>query len=346
MNQWFERQWQGFTAWHFVLIPLSWLFFIVTLLRRFCYRHGLLKSTRLSVPVIVVGNITVGGTGKTPFVVYLAEQLLLAGFFPGIVSRGYGRLSSIVSPVGAYSLPSEVGDEALLIARRTRCPMFVGVHRVAAAQALLQSNPKCNVIISDDGLQHYALQRDVEIALIDAHHGFGNRRLLPAGPLREGIARLKLVDIIVGGGAFSEAVCEFADGQHSAAYTMQVHGKTFVSVSRQAVIKEAHAFTKQDLVAIAGIAHPERFFKLLTDLGLTFQRHVFADHHAFSEQDFKQFAGKTILMTEKDAVKCFVFNLKDAWYLPITITVDAANQPPLIQRVSAQLEKIKWMQHY
>lgn len=337
MNQWFQKQWVSLTAWHILLIPLSWVFFLVTTIRRYLYRNGWFKSERLVVPVIVVGNITVGGTGKTPFVIWLAEQLQLAGFTPGIISRGYGGKSKTATAVNPTSNPNEVGDEAVLIARRTNCPMFVGVNRASAGLALLKSNPKCNVIISDDGLQHYALQRDVEIALVNSDYGFGNQRLLPAGPLRENMTRLQTVNVIVDGGGVADTASEFKHSKQAVVCKMQVHGKGFTSLDNNQSMMQESYFAKKDLVAIAGIGNPERFFNVLSSLGLQYQQHVYPDHYAFTEQDLKQFSGKTILMTEKDAVKCFTFSISDAWYLPITATVNSTGPISLIQLILQKL---------
>ena len=179
MSAWLQRQWYRIGVWHLVLIPVSWLFGLFVLIRRYCYRIRLFRSYKLPVPVIVVGNISVGGTGKTPVVIWLAEKLQSVGLRPGIISRGYGAAGNGLISVTAQSDPRLAGDEPVLIAQRTRCPVWVGRDRVAAARALLAANPECDIIISDDGLQHYRLQRDFEIAVMDGDRKFGNVQLPP-----------------------------------------------------------------------------------------------------------------------------------------------------------------------
>ncbi|MHB1292307.1 MAG: tetraacyldisaccharide 4'-kinase, partial [Sulfuricella sp.] len=198
---WLQRQWSRLTPWHVVLLPLSILFGLVAALRRVLYRAGLLRAIRLPVPVIVVGNISVGGTGKTPLVLWLADFLRQQGYHPGIVSRGYGGGTQGVVAVDIRSDPAVVGDEPLLLARKSACPVWVGRDRVAAGNALLRAHTECDVLVSDDGLQHYRLGRDLEIVVVDGERKFGNGLLLPAGPLREGVSHLRSVDaVVVNGG--------------------------------------------------------------------------------------------------------------------------------------------------
>jgi len=283
--------------------------------------------------VIVVGNITVGGTGKTPFVIWLAEQLQLAGYRPGIISCGYGGSAEQITEVLANSNPQIVGDEPVLIARRIRCPMFVGADRVTAGLALLNAHPQCNVVISDDGLQHYRLQRDFEIALVNSNLKFGNQLLLPAGPLREKITRLQQVDAIVGSGNADFNLREVLPP----IFSMKVQGEAFERIDQSECAQGVSYFSDKNLVAIAGIGNPERFFSQLTDLGLKFTEQAFPDHYAFSAQDFMLFSGKTILMTEKDAVKCRAIALEDAWYLPITAVVSSHTNANLVASILQKL---------
>lgn len=336
MNNWFQKQWSSYSLWHILLIPLSWIFSAIINVRKYLYRIGWLKSIRLNVPVIVVGNITVGGTGKTPMVIWLAEQLKLAGFNPGIISRGYGGTSKLATAVFANSNPHQVGDEPVLIAKRTACPMFVGASRADAGQALLKSNPQCNIIISDDGLQHYALQRDVEIVLINSSLQLGKQFLLPAGPLRENLSRLQSVDAIVDSGRSADFAHSFKD-EMPPVFNMQVQGENFESLDGSQPTQAASCFTNKSLIAIAGIGNPERFFNQLSALGLQFESKAFADHYQFSAQDLTRFSGKTILMTEKDAVKCSALTTTDAWFLPITATINDSSHVSLITLILQKL---------
>lgn len=337
MSVWLQTQWRTLSLWHVVLIPISWLFGAIVFIRKYLYQQGWLSSYRLAAPVIVVGNINVGGTGKTPLVIWLAEQLRQEGFSPGIISRGYGGSLSQVTEVFANSNPEEVGDEPVLIAKRTHCPLFVGANRIAAGQALLQAHPQCNVIVSDDGLQHYALQRDVEIALVNSSQQFGNQLLLPAGPLREKISRLQSVDAIVDSGDGATSAFYYKEDLQSPVFKMQLQGESFESLDGTQAKQPVSYFADKHLVAIAGIGNPDRFFNQLSSLGLQFERKAFADHHAFVAKDLAQFSGKTIFMTEKDAVKCSALTMGDAWYLPVTATVSSLSQTSLITLILQKL---------
>lgn len=291
------------------LSPLGFLFSDAVKFRKFLYRHGILKTHTLPVPVIVVGNITVGGTGKTPLIIWLAQFLKDSGYRPGIISRGYGGQSeSWPQMVAAKSDAKNVGDEALLIAKQTGCPMAVGPLRVETATLLLKKSD-CNIILSDDGLQHYALNRDIEIAVIDGERRFGNGYCLPAGPLREPIERLQSVDLIIVNGEKSEDD-EFA---------MQLTGDTALNLvtGEQKPLQEFN-----NCHALAGIGNPERFFKLLASAGLTCITHSFPDHYQFQRHDIEFGDNKSVLMTEKDAVKCAPFAGKQHWYLPVKAVPD------------------------
>lgn len=314
MSAWLQKQWYRLTLWHLVLIPLSWLFWLISSLRRVSYNAGLLRSYKLPVPVIVIGNISVGGTGKTPLVIWLAEKLKTAGFHPGIVSRGYAGNTSAVSPVYADSNAISLGDEPVLLAKRSGCPVWVGRDRVAAAQSLLNMHPDCNVIISDDGLQHYRLQRNVEVAVVDGQRGFGNGWLIPAGPLREGVARLKGVDAVVhnGGPPVQDA------------FSMRLEKMAFHNLLDPARTAVAEDFAGQHIHAVAGIGNPARFFQQLSDLGLQCETQAFPDHHPFQAADLQSKTTGLILMTEKDAVKCTAFAQANCWYLPVNAVVDTA----------------------
>lgn len=317
MSAWFQKQWTRYTVWHILLIPVSWLFLLISLLRRALYRVGCLSTQQLPVPVIVVGNINVGGTGKTPLVIWLAEQLKLAGYHTGIISRGYGGSAKQVREVSAHNLPTEVGDEPVLIAKRTNSPVFVNANRIEAAKALLTAHPECNIIISDDGLQHYRLHRDVEIVVVDGAKGFGNQALLPAGPLREPVSRLLSIDALVINGAQTFN----SDALPDARFQMQLESGAFYNLLDPAQQCDANTFYNKQVIAIAGIGNPTRFFLQLQNLGVHFQPHAYADHHAFTAQDFQSFNADIVLMTEKDAVKCQAFAQPNFWVLPVDAVI-------------------------
>jgi len=317
MANWLQKQWFKFTFWHILLMPLSWIFGIVTTVRKWLYKNGWLKSVRLSVPVIVIGNINVGGTGKTPLVIWLAEQLQLAGYKPGIISRGYGGNAKQVTEVMAFSNPFEVGDEPVLIAARTSCPVFVSANRVEAGQTLLATYPTCNIIISDDGLQHYRLQRDVEIVVYDSAKGFGNGALLPAGPLRESKNRLKTVDAVVSNGSVVNNELLLAVKP----IEMQLESTAFYNALDNRIKSDVQTFLHQKVLAIAGIGNPGRFFNQLRLLGLDFQSRAYSDHHAFKVEDFEGVEADIVVMTEKDAVKCRSFARPNFWVLPVNAVI-------------------------
>ncbi len=295
-----------------ILVPLSWVFSVLVALRRRFYQCGILKSHALAVPVIVVGNINMGGSGKTPVVMWLVEQLKSSGYQPGVISRGYGGHVSAPTSVNANSHASEVGDEPLLIAKRCACPVFVSANRVAAGEALLIAHPDCNIIISDDGLQHYRLKRDVEIAVVN-DDALAGSCLLPAGPMREPLARLNEVDAIVFNGKKTI----------DSAFELQLVGTQFYHLQNPNLKAKASDFAGKNIKAIAGIGKPERFFEHLRHLGLTFAGMGFDDHHAFTAQDLEKLQCDALLMTEKDAVKCASFAQSHYWVLPIEADIDA-----------------------
>ena len=316
MASWLQKQWTAFTFWHTILIPISWFFGIVVLLRKYLYQHGWLKSYRLNVPVVVVGNINIGGTGKTPLVIWLAEQMKLAGYKPGIISRGYGGSAQKITEVLPDSDAMVTGDEAVLIAMRTNCPVFVSADRVSAGQHLLETYPECNVIISDDGLQHYRMQRDVEIVVYDSVKGFGNGALLPAGPLRESKARLKTVDAVVSNGTDSRESLKCFNP-----VVMQLVATDFYNLLDVQKKSGAEGLSQQTILAVAGIGNPQRFFDQLSDLGLQFESRAFPDHYVFQAKDFEHINADVVLMTEKDAVKCRAFAQPNFWVLPVSAVV-------------------------
>lgn len=323
-----ERSWDGTGLLTLALLPLSWLFGALSGLRRALYRAGLLRVERLPCPVIVVGNISVGGSGKTPLVVYLAQRLAASGFRPGIVSRGYGAAQAAPRAVVADSRADTVGDEPLLLARRTAVPVWVGHDRAATARALLAAHPAVDVLLCDDGLQHYRLGRDLEIAVLD-RRGPRNGRLLPAGPLREPVSRLHGVDALV---THTDGVPWPAAG-NAPRFAMTLAGDELVNLRDSSRRLSAAQLRGRKVYALAGIGEPERFFETLRSLGLAPVCHAFADHHRFAAGDLDVGPADALLMTEKDAVKCAQFAPDHAWYLP----VEAALAPDLAQFVAERL---------
>lgn len=327
-----EKAWQRYDL-ALLLWPLSLLFRLVAGLRRLSYRLGLSKHHSFDVPVIVVGNITVGGSGKTPLVIGLVEFLLSKGFQPGIVSRGYkGSENESVQLVTPSSKAVEVGDEAVVVAQRTQCPMAICRDRSKAVTKLLESH-KVDVIISDDGLQHYALDRDIEIAVVEAERGFGNGFCLPAGPLREPKSRLRSVDFVVANGGVPEPE----------QYSMGITPSRFVNLA-DAESVEANYFIGQSLHAVAGIANPDRFYNTLSAMGLDIIRHDFPDHHNFSAKDLDFNTVRPVLMTEKDAVKCREFAQSNWWYLQVDADLDDFFYQHLLEKLT-RVSKQRGLQH-
>jgi len=313
---WYEDAW-----WLNLLRPVEWLYRGATALRRACYRRGVLATFRTQTPVVVVGNITVGGTGKTPIVIALVEALHRHGIRAGVVCRGYGASGANVPRiVEDISSAAYCGDEALLIHLRTRCPCVAAPSRVAAVRTLLRDFA-VDIVICDDGLQHYALERDMEIVMYDAQRGFGNGRCLPAGPLREPPRRLAGADFVLARGSTSAP-----DGVR-----YRLDGLVNLSTGewREASPRELGAA----VYAVAGIGQPDTFFDSLAELGFTPQTLVFPDHHRYRARDFAALVGKPILMTEKDAVKCRTLVGENAWYLRVSAILPEAVIAALVSLV-------------
>lgn len=310
-----------------LLWPLSGLFAAAVAVRRKAYALGLKRSTRLPVPVIVVGNLTVGGTGKTPLVVAVTEMLARAGYRPGVVSRGYGgRRSPVPVLVRADSDPAAVGDEPVLMARRTGRPVAVFPDRVEAARWLLQ-NTDCDVIVADDGLQHYALRRDVEIVVVDGARRFGNGACLPAGPLREPPSRLARADLVVCLGG------EPAAGE----WLMRLVGDEAINLADENLHRPLADFAQAPCRAVAGIGNPARFFAHLRAAGLRPEPEAFPDHHPFAREDIWADT-RPVLMTEKDAVKCRPFAGAQHWYVPVSAVVPQGFEDELLNRLKAKCD--------
>lgn len=315
---WFESLWYRLSAWHLLLVPVSWLFGLAAGFRRALYLAGWLKIQLLPVPVIVVGNITVGGSGKTPLVLWLTQMLSKHGYRPGIVSRGYGGSLKALIEVDAETTPGQVGDEPILLFRRAGCPVFVCPDRGLAARGLLARHGDVNVIIADDGMQHYRLPRDIEIAVIDGERGFGNGFRLPAGPLREPISRLTSVQAVVVNGH------PVAPRIPSEAVPMQLKGDMLYRLTDPAKRQAVAGFARSAVHAIAGIGNPARFFAHLRRLGLRPEEHPFPDHHRFQAADLDLPGKGPILMTEKDAVKCRPLATARCWVLPVDAELPVA----------------------
>ena len=289
-----------------LLAPLGWLFALGTVLRRGAYRAGMRRSWRVGCPVVVIGNLSVGGTGKTPLVIAVARLLSRHGLRVGVVCRGYrGTASRWPRKVRPDSDPERVGDEAVLLARRTGGPVAAGPNRIAAARILVR-RAKCDVILSDDGLQHLRLSRDVEIVVVDGERRHGNGHCMPAGPLREPLSRLASVDLVVVNGAGRPGELE-----------MRLEAGHAVSLADANLTRPLDSFQGSPVHAVCAIGHQERFFRSLEAFGLTVVRHPFPDHHAFSASEIDFADGAPVLMTEKDAVKCERFADDRHWYVPV-----------------------------
>ena len=306
-----------------LLLPLSWLFGMIVAVRAFAFRTRLLPSVRIRAPVIVIGNITVGGTGKTPFTIWLAEQLTARGWRIGVVLRGYGGHSKHwPRRVEAQTSWQEVGDEARLIASRAEhAIVVVDPDRVRAAQTAVEQG--ADIVLSDDGLQHYRLQRDVEILVIDEQRGFGNGKLLPAGPLREPQGRSREVDLRVitrRAGHTTPSKSPLADEP-----VVTVQPRLGVAVNmRTGERKPLQHFCGTPVHAVAAIGHPKAFFDSLRSQGLDIREHPYADHAALRSEDI-DFRDGAVLMTEKDAVKCLSFADDRHWAVPLELEVSAAD---------------------
>ena len=340
---WIEPHWQSFTAVSAALCPFSLLFGAVAGARRAAYRAGLIPGVKLPVPVIVSGNITAGGTGKTPLALWLAAYLRARGRTPGIVCRGYGGRSSTPQRVLPDSDPNDCGDEAVLLARRSSCEVWAGVDRVAVARSLLAARPACDVLISDDGLQHYALARDVELCVVDAARGFGNGWLLPAGPLREPPSRLATVDAVVvnaSDGSVPHPSLALIPAP-TARFTMKLEGREFRNILNPGQRVDPGYFSGRRVHAVAGIGNPQRFFSRLRGLGLEFTAHPFPDHYRFTASDLAYAGAEAVLMTEKDAVKCRRFAAHTHWELPVDAVPDNALGERVLRRLgrAAKIEK-------
>ncbi|MFA9217906.1 MAG: tetraacyldisaccharide 4'-kinase [Sphingomonadaceae bacterium] len=317
------------------LWPLSLLFRALSGVRAVLYRAGLLRSTRLPVPVVVVGNIFIGGTGKTPLTIWLVQALQQAGLRPAVISRGHGSDGAAPRAVTPASTAQQVGDEPLLIAQRTGCPVMVGRDRAATGRALLAAHPDINILITDDGLQHYALQRDVEIVLFDGR-GAGNGWLLPAGPLREPRSRRRDFTVINAPQLTPDLLASV--GAPAQVGQMQLVGEVAEQLGDRSQRRTLASLQQPGLriVATAGIGNPARFFGMLRRAGLEFTELALPDHHDFLDRPFAGLQADLILMTEKDAVKCAqIEELRDdprLWVVPVTARITAALAEHIVEK--------------
>ena len=303
-----------------LLAPLGWVVALFTVLRRAAYRAGMRRSWQVGCPVVVVGNLAVGGTGKTPLVIAVAKLLSRHGLRVGIVCRGYrGSAHRWPRQVRPDSDPERVGDEAVLLARRAGVPVAAGPNRIAAARILVRRS-KCDVILSDDGLQHLRLARDVEIVVVDGVRRHGNGRCMPAGPLREPLGRLASVDLVVVNGG------EVRQGE----LAMQLVAGDAESLNDAGTTRPLDSFRDSPVHAVCAIGHAERFFRTLEDHGLTIVRHPFPDHHPFSGEEIRFAGGAPVLMTEKDAVKCERFADDRHWCVPVEATLSSELEARLL----------------
>ena len=313
------------------LAPLGWLYGALIAARRRAYAAGLIGSARAGCPVIIVGNLTVGGTGKTPLTLWLAGQLQARGYSVGILSRGYGRSDGAVRVVQPDSPWREVGDEPLLLARRSGCTTVVAADRLAGARRLCTLGAR--VILCDDGLQHLALARDCEIVVIDGARGFGNGRMLPAGPLREPAARVALADL---------AVVNGAPGHPSLKGGARLLRMDLIPGEAQALQpgsppRPLASFRASAVHAVAGIGNPARFFAELRAQGLNLIEHAFPDHHPLSAADLDFGDERAVLMTEKDAVKCTAFAQARHWFVPVEARFSDTDAREFLTRVQSKI---------
>jgi len=325
-----QAVWYGGKAPSLTLRVLAAIYAALVALRLALYRSGVLRSRRLPVPVIVVGNLTVGGAGKTPLVIELVRALRTRGCRPGVVSRGYGGSVAVPTLLDDASMPAQCGDEPVLIRRMTGVPVAIARERVRGAQLLMDAG--CDVLIADDGLQHYALARDIEICVIDGERRFGNERLLPAGPLREPLSRLA---------GFDFRICNGGEARLGEV-AMRLVGDLAVPVAGSpAAANSAHENGAQPLAqfagrrvhAVAGIGNPARFFSMLRGFGIVVEEHAFADHHAFVADDFAFGDDASVIMTQKDAVKCAAFARANWWQVPIRAVLPAGFLDEVVARL-------------
>ena len=323
-----DKYWYDSNSVSLLLRPVSWLYCFIVRFRKILYSLNIKKSFFTDKPVVVVGNISVGGSGKTPLLIALCDYLQSKGFNPGIVSRGYGGTLTGVKQVMHDTPASLVGDEPLMIYQKTLLPVVVGADRVAAVEFLLNNN-QCDIVLSDDGLQHYRMKRALEICVVDSLRLHGNGYCLPAGPLREPQSRLENVDIVVYSG-----VSDAANSQQNS-YSLDFVNLRSLNGDEQRPVSSLMGKTVH---AIAGIGNPSRFFQQLRDNGLTVTEHAFSDHHKYKKSDFSEWGNSCIIMTEKDAVKCRGLSLNDAWFVEVKANFSVSLKKQLDEKLLPLLE--------
>jgi len=336
MEQWLTQLWYRESAGPSLLQPLAWLYGLILRLRRHAYARGWLKTQRAGKPVIVVGNLTVGGSGKTPLVAWLAEQLSVSGLKVGIVSRGYGRSERVPQVVHVESGWRDVGDEPLLLRQLTGCDVVVAQDRSAGAQQLVALG--VDVVIADDGLQHLRLARDCEIVVVDGARGFGNGRLLPAGPLREPAFRVRQAGVVVVNGVPEHASLLVGEGRLApTTLQMSLYGGEAYRLDALAGPQSLQHFSGKRVHAVAGIGNPGRFFRDLRARGIDVLEHPYPDHHPFVAADLTFEDDLPVLMTQKDAVRCSSLANARLWYVPVVARFSEAQGRELLDQVIRRL---------
>jgi len=331
---WIHRVWYEDAPSGWLLLPLSGLYWLVLAARKLLYQCGAIRTRKASVPVLIVGNITAGGTGKTPTVLWLVDALKDRGFRPGIVSRGYGGSKADSSMrVEADTDAAVAGDEPVLLARRGQCPVVVDPDRVRAASMLVEDG--ADVIVADDGLQHYRLGRDYEICVIDGSRGLGNRRLLPSGPLRESAERLDTVDQVLVNGEMRGSEYELTTAEQNAiAFELVATEACRLNAS---LARPIERFAGTTVHAVAAIGNPRRFFDLLRAQNIQVIEHVFPDHAVLTRKDLEFGDDFDVFMTEKDAVKLGREAKDKLWYVPVELKMDPVLAGPLLEQIESRL---------
>ena len=353
------RAWQRQAAWLWLLLPISWLYGLITLLRRQAYKAGLLSSYRAPIPVMVIGNISVGGSGKTPLIIALVSYLQKKGIKVGVISRGYGGdTSQMPALVSATSLPHIVGDEPCLIAHMTGAAMAVCPNRQQAIATLLKAEPNLQLIIADDGLQHYALQRDIEWIVVDAARGFGNKQLLPTGFLREPMSRLEGANVIYHEKPSTDSTqTSRSDNTIQSADRLTMHlqpaelQRLWNPISSAAQLNSVKPTNNSRVHAVSGIGYPQRFFDTLESIGFEIIGHPYPDHYDFSLAELLRYGDYPIIVTSKDAVKIsallvdytatqalndeYVELVSRLWVLPVTAVLSENSYHNLDEQLKA-----------